>query len=66
MQKGKQAMTTYRTDITVSGSTKKWLEDAGYEIIAIETYHFPDADFTDVIWGQTNPPPPITEADFPC
>jgi hypothetical protein len=64
MQKGKQAMTTYRTDITVSGSTKKWLEDAGYEIIAIETYHFPDADLTDVIWGQTNLPPAITEADL--
>jgi len=58
-------MTTYRTDATVSGSTKKWLEDAGYEIIAIETYHFATGDFTDVIWGQTNLPPGITGADLP-
>jgi hypothetical protein len=44
---------------------KKWLGDAGYEIIAIETYHLPGGDFTDVIWGQTNPPAAIAEADLP-
>ena len=65
MQKGIPTMTTYRTDATISGSMKKWLGDAGYEIIAIETYHLPGGDFTDVIWGQTNPPAAIAEADLP-
>ena len=44
---------------------KKWLEDAGYEIIAIETYHLPDADFTDVIRGRPTRRPQSPKLIFP-
>ena len=40
------------------------MTEAGYEIIAIETYHWPDCvTETEILWGREAPP--ITEADVP-
>ena len=40
------------------------MTEAGYEIIAIETYHWPDGVIeTEILWGRDESP--ITEAEVP-
>ncbi|BAJ79760.1 hypothetical protein ACMV_04130 [Acidiphilium multivorum AIU301] len=40
------------------------MTEAGYEIIAIETYHWPDGGTeTEILWGREAPP--ITGAELP-
>jgi hypothetical protein len=58
-------MTTIRTNRDMLEAEAHRLKKAGYEIIAIETYIYPQATYTDVIWGRTKVPAPITDADIP-
>ena len=42
------------------------MTEAGYEIIAVETYHWPDGvteTETEILWGREAPP--ITGAELP-
>lgn len=40
------------------------MTEAGYEIIAVETYNWPDdVTETEILWGREAPP--ITDADVP-
>ena len=40
------------------------MTEAGYEIIAVETHHWPDGvTATEILWGRDEPP--ITEAELP-
>ena len=45
-------------------ATNAAMTEAGYEIIAIETSHWPDGvTETEILWGRDEPP--ITEAELP-
>ncbi len=45
-------------------ATNAAMTKAGYDIIAIETYHRPDgANTTEILWGRDEPP--IIEAELP-